>query len=267
MAMDTAGERYSAINVGSPWRGLNYIPSGTVDNPERQALAYLYAGISSVGAPIVSDTIPNISHTENTGTHSYDLGAYFTGATSYSIAPAVETGWTFNTTTGELVVDTDDVSVFGPYTVTGTNLAGSADSNAFTVTVVAAAVESATGGWLFLNDYEAELRRRRKRKKEREELEAETEQIQNELDRSIAQLLREQEAIDEKRDNLNRLGDLAKQNADLEAARQYSERVATAYARAITQGNFSALEALDRELQRARDEEEFLMLSLMLLAD
>jgi hypothetical protein len=123
-----------------------------------------------------------------------------------------------------------------------------------------------TGGWLFLNDYDAEIRRRHRRKKELEELEAESEQIQNELDRAIALELRKQEALDEKRDNLSRLSGLLAA-ADLDAARQYSERVATAYARAITQGNFSAMEALDRELQRAREEEEFMMSSLMLLLD
>lgn len=269
MAMDTAGERYSAINVGSPWRGLNYIPSGTVDNPERQALAYLYAGISSVGAPIVSDTIPNISHTENTGTHSYDLGAYFTGATSYSIAPAVETGWTFNTTTGELVVDTDDVSVFGPYTVTGTNLAGSADSNAFTVTVVAAAVaaDSATGGWLFRNEYDAEQQRRRARNRRRKELEEETDRIEDELDREIAQLIRQQEAKDDRREDIKRTAELVKANADLEAARQYSAAVGAAFQAALEKGTTSAVDRLERELRKAQAEEEFLMMTILMMAD
>lgn len=125
--------------------------------------------------------------------------------------------------------------------------------------------EQPTGGWGFLNDYEAELARRRARARKRKELEEETEQIQDELDRAIAQELRKQEALDDKRKDLERLRELAKESADLEAARQYSERVATAYARAITQGNFSALEALDRELQRAQDEEEFAMLAAMWL--
>lgn len=121
--------------------------------------------------------------------------------------------------------------------------------------------QGSTGGWAFHNDYELELRRRRKRKKEQDELEAETERIENEVDRSIAQLLREQEAIDAKRDDLNRLKELAKKHADLEAARQYSERVATAFERALAQGNFSAMEALDRELQRARDDEDLMTMA------
>ncbi len=91
-----------------------------------------------VGSPVLVGTIPNIVHTYNTGTHSYALGAYFLGADSYAIAPAVETGWTFNTVTGELVIDTDAVATFGPFTVTATNGNGDTPSNAFTVEVVAA---------------------------------------------------------------------------------------------------------------------------------
>lgn len=225
--------------------------------------------LEGAGPPLFSGTIPDISETENTGTHSYDLSSYFTGADSYSIAPAVEAGWSFDTGTAELVIDTDALGTFGPFTATATNAQGTADSNAFSVSVVVAPVadESATGGWLFLNYYEAELQRRKARERRRKELEEETERIEDDLDRNIAQLLREQEAKDEKRKDLERLAIIAKQNADLEAARQYSERVAKAYERALVQGNFSALEALDRELKRAAEEEEFLMMALMLLVD
>jgi hypothetical protein len=129
------------------------------------------------------------------------------------------------------------------------------------VVVPPSAAEESSGGWAFHNAYDLELRRRRKRKKEQEELEAETERIEDELDRNIAQLMREQEAIDAKREDLNRLKELAQKHADLEAARQYSERVATAFARALAQGNFSAMEALDRELQRARDDEDLMTMA------
>ena len=235
-------------------------------------LALLIPGVGMGGGtaspPVFSGTIPDISKTENTGTHSYDLSAYFTGATSYSISPAVEAGWSFNTATAEFVIDTDDVSVFGPYVVTGTNVVGSDDSNGFTVTVVAAAdsAEQPAGGWLFLNEYEAELIRRRARDRRLRELEEETERIEDKIDREIAQLLRVQEAKDEKREDFARLAKLAKDHADIEAARQYGDRVARAFARAIAQGNYSSLEALDRELKRARDEEEqFLLLATMML--
>jgi len=93
--------------------------------------------------PVFAGTIPNISATEGDSDVITDLSTYFSGATSYSISPAVEAGWNFDTVTGILTVDTDDVNTFGPYTVTGTNAAGSDNSNAFSV-VISAAV--ATGG-------------------------------------------------------------------------------------------------------------------------
>lgn len=87
------------------------------------------------GAPTFQGTIPDIFERQNTGSHDYDLSPYFTGADSYSISPAVETGWNFNTSTGVLTIDTDALGLFGPYTVTATNAFGTADSNAFDVEV------------------------------------------------------------------------------------------------------------------------------------
>lgn len=86
-------------------------------------------------APTFQGTIPDIFERQDTGTHDYDLSPYFIGADSYSISPAVETGWTFNTSTGLLTIDTDALGLFGPYTVTATNAFGTADSNAFDVEV------------------------------------------------------------------------------------------------------------------------------------
>lgn len=222
-------------------------------------------GDNTVAPPVFSGTIPDISVVESTGSHVYQLGSYFTGATSFSIAPAVEAGWSFDTGTGEFSIDTDDVAVFGPYVVTGTNAGGSDDSNGFTVTVMAAPAQAASpsGGWLFLGSYEDQLAKRRERERKRRELERETDEIQDELDRAIAQELRHQEALDAKRDDLDSLARLAKQSADLEAARQYSEKVAEAYARALVDGTRASIEALDQELQRAREEEEALLLVMM----
>lgn len=85
--------------------------------------------------PTLLDSIPNLSAAYDSGTHQYELGDYFSGATSYAIDPAVEAGWTFNTTTGQLEIDTDAEATFGPYTVTATNANGDTDSNAFLVFV------------------------------------------------------------------------------------------------------------------------------------
>jgi hypothetical protein len=101
-----------------------------------QILAYQY---DFGGAPILLDQIPNLSAGFDTGTHQFDLSDYFSGATSYAIDPAVETGWTFNTSTGALEIDTDDEGTFGPYTITATNDEGNTDGNAFTVKVAVSA--------------------------------------------------------------------------------------------------------------------------------
>jgi hypothetical protein len=85
--------------------------------------------------PVALGALPNISAGYNTGTHQYELGDYFSGATSYAIAPAVEAGWTFNTGTGQLEIDTDAEATFGPYTITASNANGDTDSNAFSVKV------------------------------------------------------------------------------------------------------------------------------------
>lgn len=85
--------------------------------------------------PILLDQIPNVSAGSATGTHAYDLAQYFVGATSYAIAPALETGWSFDTGTGLFTIDTDANGTFGPYTVTATNASGDTASNPFTVKV------------------------------------------------------------------------------------------------------------------------------------
>lgn len=95
--------------------------------------------------PVFSGNIPNISQNQNTGQYNYNLATYFSGATSYSIAPALEPGWSFDVGTAILSIDTDAVGVFGTFTVTATNANGSTPSNAFSVEVDAVAVSVDAG--------------------------------------------------------------------------------------------------------------------------
>lgn len=71
----------------------------------------------------------------NTGNVTFDASAYFSGATSYSVG-ALSAGITFNTGTGifTIVAATTGTGIFGPFTVTGTNAAGSTASNPFLFT-------------------------------------------------------------------------------------------------------------------------------------
>lgn len=146
MAVDTALKRRSIVNPGSPWRGVIPRPDGTFSAGDRYALLNLYGGLVAT-VPVQTGSLPNASAEYNTGTYEFDYSTYFEGQTSYSIAPAVEIGWTFNTSTGVLTIDTDDENVFGPYTITATNASGSVDGNTFTVTVAVSSVPAyRTGG-------------------------------------------------------------------------------------------------------------------------
>lgn len=215
--------------------------------------------------PQVTGTIPDIFQRQDTGTFAYDLSVYFSGATSYAIAPAIETGWTFDTGTAVLVIDTDAVGVFGPFTVTATNATGSTPSNAFTAEVAATVVDVTVTGGGFWPHFDTQRARRRRRERELDEAEEESRRLADETDRGIALLLREQERKDEFRANLERLNALVRQHADRESQAAMSERVQKALARAMAQESVSALIALQRELDRMLEEEEIAV--IMLLSD
>jgi hypothetical protein len=52
MAADTAEKRYSAMNMGCPWRGLNALPNNSPDN--RLAVMFLYILIAAIsGQPYI----------------------------------------------------------------------------------------------------------------------------------------------------------------------------------------------------------------------
>lgn len=117
----------------------------------------------------------------------------------------------------------------------------------------------------FLHAYELEQSRRRKKRREQEELEEDAQALKDQLDREIALLLRKQEAEDERRAELDRLQRLVRDHS--RNALELSDRAKIAYLRALTQANFSAMEALDRELQRQLEEEEITALMILLNED
>lgn len=139
MAVDTALRRLSIISVGNAGRGLLFYPDASVDTEDRYSRVGLYSGNISA-TPEFRGPVGNIAATFDTGEHAYNLSLYFSGATSYAIAPSLEAGWSFDTDSGLLTIDTDDEDTFGPYTVTATNASGDTVSNAFTVKVAVSAV-------------------------------------------------------------------------------------------------------------------------------
>lgn len=83
--MDTASHRFSAIHTGGPWRGIGTLPSGTVDQAARQAVAFLYAGILAEAGGAVMDS----DGTPVTGTCDGGLWSAATGTCDNGVGSAV----------------------------------------------------------------------------------------------------------------------------------------------------------------------------------
>jgi len=90
--------------------------------------------------PTFVQGIPNLAYNINNGVQTYDTSFAFAGTvTSYTIAPALDTGFSFNSVTGVLTVNTAVASVatHGPYTIIASNGNGNTSSNAFTILISA----------------------------------------------------------------------------------------------------------------------------------
>lgn len=129
-----------------------------------------------------------------------------------------------------------------------------------------AVIETApSGGFMVRGVFDSLAdRKRRKLKKLKEDIE-EIEELPA-VDREIAQLLHQDDENELIESSLKELENLVKSNITASQIEQeFSERVAKAFTRAAIQGNFSALEALEREMDRAREEEDFLMLAMIVV--
>jgi len=58
--LDSQAKRMSGINHGSPWRGILPITGASIDQNDRQHLAFMYSGILSSEATVSSGGIPPV---------------------------------------------------------------------------------------------------------------------------------------------------------------------------------------------------------------
>jgi hypothetical protein len=139
---------------------------------------------------------------------------------------------------------------------------------ALTITVYAPTVinstpnEQSTGGWW--PDYEQIRRQRERRRREIEEAEAETQRLQDETDREIARLLREQEARDAERADLERLQRLADKYAGA-ALQELPKAARVAILNAQDARTRNSLEQMRRVIERELDDEMMLAVQQVLL--
>lgn len=121
-----------------------------------------------------------------------------------------------------------------------------------------------TGG--FALAFEREMLRRERERRKRLKDEEDAREAEDEISREIAQLLHQQEAIDAERRDFERLKKLVIEYR-AESLTEFSPRVVTAYERALAQQNFSAMQALYRELARQMDDEDIAVLMMLLNED
>jgi len=117
----------------------------------------------------------------------------------------------------------------------------------------------------FIQAFELALAERRRKEKELEELEYEAQFIQDSLDRKLAFEFRKQEKEELKLKEYKRIKLLAEKHQ--QEVVQLGDNVRKALDRAIQKESYSALEALDREIKRAREEEEFIRQAIWLFYD
>jgi hypothetical protein len=113
----------------------------------------------------------------------------------------------------------------------------------------------------FLQAYETELARRAIEQRAREEREIASQAIDDHVTREIAMLMREQEAQSERQAQDERARAILGTNPIVDG--ELSDRARAAYVRALEQGNYSALAALDREIARQFEEEELAVMLLL----
>lgn len=129
-------------------------------------------------------------------------------------------------------------------------------------------VTAPTGGWEKLSQFDDHIQRKREQEQQRQKTLEAIEQIESPVDLEIARLLQKDAQTAETEQRLASLEQLIAinfRNADLPKVKAFNEKVAKAFVRASVQGNFSAIQAFERELERAIEEEEFLLIMLIML--
>ena len=212
-------------------------------------------GDISVNATVVSLTL-----TEYTVSVSYDV------AMSASTDSLSLTEYAANVNAETNILANSDSLILTEYSATVSaekvNVLAGYDSlsiSTYQADIIGASPQAGVGGWGFINAFQIEQSRYKRIKEEREKLLAQIQSIEDQTEREIAQFLQKQEAEDERRNELARIGSLARQYAEEVSEDLYGERVVKAMTRALVQGNYSALEALEREMNRMKEEEEFLL--------
>ena len=131
--------------------------------------------------------------------------------------------------------------------------------------------ETRSGGarpWAMLGIYDRYSEEKRQREAEQRQVHEKVRAIKDKTDAEIARHMHEQLEYEARTEEIGKLEVLVKAGHDqreAELARAYNAGVAKAYERALQIGTFAAVEAFEREMERAMEEEEFLLLAIVTL--
>jgi hypothetical protein len=131
----------------------------------------------------------------------------------------------------------------------------------------AEAVEEVTskgGGWIARDVFDTLADRKRRKLEALRERFEEVREIPG-IDGEIAVLFHKNDEKELIESSLKELENLVKSTSKAQIEQEFNTRVAKAFTRASIQGNFSALQAFEREMDRVREEEDFFLIAVMTL--
>lgn len=245
MALDSVNKRYSAVNLGSPWRGLNYLPTGTIDAPERLAIAFLGSSIAAE-APV---EVPDVTgETQVAGTTTLEGEGFVV---------AVETAYSDSVVEG-LIISQSPV---------GGSFAANGSTVTITVSLGPEPQEQEGGGgpdprkleeyWYWLEKAKEQLRQQQaRRERDREQIA----QIKEETDREIAKILKEDQEAERQAEELSELRAYVEHAPVVQ-----SQRMRDLIRNAVNDDTDRALAKLRRVMAREAEDEEAIVVALLML--
>ena len=233
---DTRRKRSSVAGLALAFLGSAIVPDGALSQQDRQAVGNGYYGIDAGSAFVeIGGTAQLTNAYASTGGITLER---IIGGTS-QVQPY----------TSSAVITLERIlggsSQLGVYGSSGGITVGDAVEE-----------ETLSGGFFF--DYDREMYRRKKEERKRQELEEAAKQIQDEIDQQLALEFRKKEKEQQRINELQRLTRLAEKH-EKSIRKEFSNDVIIAAERAVKQGNYDAMEALERRLRMAKEEEEFII--------
>lgn len=127
---------------------------------------------------------------------------------------------------------------------------------------------SKEGAWGLASIYDQYSVDKRQRHEEELQTMEHVRKIPDKTDAEIARLMHQQMSFDARTQEMNKLEGMMKQfddRSERKLAEQFNADVAVAYDKAMNLGTFASAEAFERAMERAFEEEEFLLLAIATL--